>query len=277
MRDYYPEILLALVERHDHETVRVPIVAWIAGPTVSIRWPFTDDCKRKGLIHRRGSILEENQGAIVTGLCCTLTLRSEPTAVCVDVHSHYFRYPEHFSEEFKKQSKRARNGAETDLTVRWNEYSASAASCGRTIVFGGKARLSGLWVPDREVAQYVSENPSRLIGFLSVDPTQAGWRDELIDGHQHLKLRGIKLLPMYAGFRPDSPELDELWYYAAKHGLPVLLHTGTTFIDKAPLLFGSDYPFTTVDASIAALRKLNAMLDGTALPRRRCRADGADD
>ena len=33
------------------------------------------------------------------------------------------------------------------------------------------------------------------------------------------------------------------------------------------LLFGSDYPFTTVDASIEGLLKLNEMLDGTALPR----------
>ena len=33
------------------------------------------------------------------------------------------------------------------------------------------------------------------------------------------------------------------------------------------LLFGSDYPFTTVNASIDGLRKLNDMLEGTALPR----------
>ena len=33
------------------------------------------------------------------------------------------------------------------------------------------------------------------------------------------------------------------------------------------LLFGSDYPFTTVNASIDGLRKLNDMLDGTKLPR----------
>ena len=177
-------------------------------------------------------------------------------------------------------------------------------------------------------------------GFLSVDPTQPGWRDELEEGHQNLGLRGIKLLSMYAGFSPDSAELDDLWRYATKHHLPVLLHTGTTFIDKAPLectlprlldnvairfpevriilahlshpyegeciavirkhrhvyadvsalhyrpfqlyhslmlvqeygvwsklLFGSDYPFTTVDASIAGLRKLNQMVEGTNLPR----------
>ena len=33
------------------------------------------------------------------------------------------------------------------------------------------------------------------------------------------------------------------------------------------LLFGTDFPFTTVDASIAGIRGLNDMLDGTKLPR----------
>ena len=32
-------------------------------------------------------------------------------------------------------------------------------------------------------------------------------------------LRGIKLLPMYAGFSPDDERLDPLWKYAAKHQL----------------------------------------------------------
>ena len=33
------------------------------------------------------------------------------------------------------------------------------------------------------------------------------------------------------------------------------------------LLFGTDYPFTTVNASLDGLRRLNEMLAGTALPR----------
>ncbi len=258
----------------------------------------------------------------------------------VDVHSHYFRHPEHFSDDFLQQAQRARNGLEVDLTVRWDEYAASATHAQKTIVFGGKARLAGLWVPDSDVAAYVAQHPDRLVGFLCVDPTQPGWQDELEQGHRDLKLKGIKLLPMYAGFRPDDRMLDPLWEYAAKWNLPVLLHTGTTFIDKAPLectlprhldvvasrhpevrmilahlghpyegecvavirkhanlyadvsalhyrpfqlyhslmlvqeygvwnklLFGSDYPFTSVDASIAGLHKLNDMLEGTHLPR----------
>lgn len=257
----------------------------------------------------------------------------------VDVHSHYF-HTAHFTEDFKRQATRGRRGVEVDLTVRWGEYHSSAAMCEKTIVFGGKAKLAGIWTPDREVAEYVSEHHDRLIGFLSLDPTQLGWRDELEEGHRNLGLRGIKLLPIYAGFKPNAPELDDLWSYASKNSLPVLLHTGTTFIDRAPLectlprllddvairfpkvkiimahlghpyegecivtirkhpnvyadcsalhyrpfqlyhslmlvqeygvwdkvLFGSDYPFTTVTASLTGMRKLNEMLEGTALPR----------
>lgn len=257
----------------------------------------------------------------------------------VDVHSHFFRYPEHFSKSFVEQARRARN-QEIDLTVRWEEYHARAQGCDKTIVFGGKAKLSGLWVPDQEVAAYARDHADRVVGFLSVDPTQPGWQDELHQGHQDLGMKGIKLLSMYAGFYPNDRKLDYLWEYATRHRLPVLLHTGTTFVSQAPLdctiprhlddvairfpqvriimahlshpyegecavvirkhpnvyadcsalhyrpfqlyhslmlvqeygvwdkvLFGSDYPFTTVDASLDEMRKLNCMLEGTSLPR----------
>ncbi|SIO41625.1 hypothetical protein SAMN05444166_4524 [Singulisphaera sp. GP187] len=258
----------------------------------------------------------------------------------VDVHSHAWQYPLHFNDDFRRQACRARAGVEVDLTVRFEDYVASTQPGAKAIVFGGKAKLSGLWVDDPYVARYVNAHPETLIGFLSVDPTQPGWEAEMEQGHQDLGLRGIKLLSMYAGFRPDEPRLDPLWQYATRHHLPVLLHTGTTFIAQAPLectlprhldavairfpdvkiimahlshpyegecvatirkhpnvyadvsalhyrpfqlyqslmlvqeygvwdklLFGSDYPFTTVNASIDGLRKLNAMTQGTGLPK----------
>jgi predicted TIM-barrel fold metal-dependent hydrolase len=186
----------------------------------------------------------------------------------------------------------------------------------------------------------VAKDPQRLIGFMSLDPTQPAWKNDLRTCHEDLGMRGIKLLPMYAGFSPDDPVLTPLWRYAQQHQLPVLLHTGTTFISQAPLaftlprliepvamrypdikiilahlghpyegeciatirkhenvfadisalhyrpwqfyhslmlaqeygvwhklLFGTDFPFTTVNASISGLRSLNNMLEGTQLPR----------
>src|SRR5207244_1474477 len=144
----------------------------------------------------------------------------------------------------------------------------------------------------------------------------------------------------YAVFYPNARKLDHLWEYATRHNLPVLLHTGTTFIAQAPLdctvprllddvatrfpevrlvlahlshpyegecvvtirkhpnvyadvsalhyrpfqlyhslmlvqeygvwsklLFGTDFPVTTVDETVQGLRRLNQMLEGSALPR----------
>ncbi|WP_437206910.1 amidohydrolase family protein [Planctomicrobium sp. SH664] len=258
----------------------------------------------------------------------------------IDVHSHVWEYPLHFGDDFVKQAMRARAGQEVDLTVRYEDYRATCPPETKTVVFGGKARLSGQWVEDEYVANYVSKHPDTLIGFMCLDPTQPGWEREMRHGHQGLGLRGIKLLPMYAGFRPDDPLLDPMWSYASRHELPVLLHTGTTFISQAPLectlprhldtvairfpevkmilahlghpyegecivtirkhpnlyadvsalhyrpfqlyqslmlvqeygvwnkvLFGTDYPFTTVNESVNGLRKLNSMVEGTNLPR----------
>ena len=258
----------------------------------------------------------------------------------IDVHSHYWRYPDHFQDDFRQQARRARAGVEVDLSVRFEDYCRQSVPDVTTIVFGGKARLSGLWVDDQDIRDYVAIAPDRLIGFLSLDPTQAGWEYEMHAGHQGLGLRGIKLMPMYAGFRPDEERLAPLWRYAQQHQLPVLLHTGTTFISQAPLectlprhldpvatqypevrmilahlghpwegecvavirkhphvyadlsalhyrpfqlynslmlvqeygvwdkvLFGTDYPFTTVQATLDGLRALNRMVQGTPLPK----------
>lgn len=258
----------------------------------------------------------------------------------IDVHSHAWNFPSDFSCDFIHQAGRARPGHAVDFRASYEAYRATAPDDTRTIVFGGKARLSGLWVNDRTVANHVALDPARLIGFLSVDPTQPGWETEMREGHEELGLRGIKLLPMYAGFSPDDERLEPLWQYAERKGLPVLLHMGTTFIAQAPLkftlprliepvalqhpgvkiilahlghpyegeclvtirkhenvfadvsalhyrpwqlynslmlaqeygvwsklLFGTDFPFTTVNASVAGLRGLNDQVEGTKLPR----------
>lgn len=259
----------------------------------------------------------------------------------IDVHSHAWPFPEAFSDDFIHQASAARgDNATVDISVTYEAYRATVPPETRSVVFGGKARLAGIWVDDAYVAGYVGAHPDTLLGFLSVDPTQPGWQDELRHGHETLGLRGVKLLPMYAGFQVCDPSLEPLWEYCEEHGLPVLMHTGTTFIRQAPLdctfprlvepvalkhpgikfilahlghpwegecvvtirkhpnvyadlsalhyrpfqlyqslmlvqeygvwdkiLFGSDYPFTTVNASIEGLRGLNRMLEGTALPR----------
>ena len=258
-----------------------------------------------------------------------------------DVHSHAHRQ-DSFSPRLLEQALRMR-GYEVDLSSRFEVYrDACTVANGdvKTIVFGGKARLSGIWTSDRYVAEYCSQDREHLIPFMSLDPTQDEWQKEMIEGHQDLKMKGIKLLPMYAGFYPQDYRLDDLWKYACRHNLPVLLHMGTTFVDQAPLdctlprhldevairypecriiiahlghpyegetvavirkhrhvyadvsalcyrpfqlyhslmlvqeygvweklLFGTDFPVTTVDETVDGLQRLNKMVEGTNLPR----------
>ena len=44
----------------------------------------------------------------------------------------------------------------------------------KVVVFGLKGRLTGYWVPDEYVAQFVARNPQKLYGFAACDPTQGG-------------------------------------------------------------------------------------------------------
>ena len=44
----------------------------------------------------------------------------------VDVHSHTWQYPDHFTADFQEQARQARGGAEMDLTVTYDAYRATA-------------------------------------------------------------------------------------------------------------------------------------------------------
>ncbi|MBI5803869.1 amidohydrolase [Candidatus Pacearchaeota archaeon] len=153
----------------------------------------------------------------------------------IDVHSHAWKYPEHFTQSLRDNFKRARKDVEVDLTTNYRDYLKNSSEKVRTIVFGGKARQSGLWVDDEYVADYVKQYPENLIGFLSLDPTQKNWKEEMKHGHLELGLKGIKLMPMYAGFNPNDKSLNALWEYATENNLPVLLHTGTNVVPNSQL------------------------------------------
>ena len=154
----------------------------------------------------------------------------------IDVHSHAWQYPTHFNDDFQVQARRARAGVEVDLTVRLQRIPRRSHACGLHNCLrrqGSAQRIVGR----RRVCCRLRRGGmhERLIGFLSVDPTQDNWERELHQGHKELGLRGIKLLPMYAGFRPDDERLDPLWEYATEHALPRSCSTpAATFIAQCP-------------------------------------------
>jgi uncharacterized protein len=154
----------------------------------------------------------------------------------VDVHTHALRAAEHLSDAFVREADRAR-GYPIDLTVTIEGYLRAMEPVDRCVVFGMKARHTGFYVLNDWIADFAAQAPDKIVPFMSLDPTEADFLDDFERSRTDLGLRGVKLAPMYANFDPTEARLDELYERAARHGLPILFHAGTTFCQFAPLRF----------------------------------------
>lgn len=174
-----------------------------------------------------------------------------------NIHTHVFDSSVHLTPETVRECDRSR-GYPLDLTVRSEAFDADMSPFDKVLVFGLKARLTGWWVPDEHVADFVARDPEKLFGLASCDPTQPGHLDELCHAIETLKLRGLKLGPIYAGFDPRDALCDPVYAYCQERGLPVLFHTGTTFNHAAPLEYGKPGLFDEVAIRYPELRMVLA-------------------
>ena len=51
------------------------------------------------------------------------------------------------------------------------------------------------------------------------------------------KVKGLKLYPGYEPFYPHDPKLDTVYAFAAKHKIPVMIHSGDTYSPKGKLKY----------------------------------------
>ena len=177
----------------------------------------------------------------------------------VDIHSHAWDIHQHASAEILQESEISRTQP-ISMEVTFEEYLRVMQPVDRAIVFGMKARRSGLYVPNPWIADFVARAGGKLIGFMSLDPTEAHFMDDFEHAHQDLGLAGIKLAPMYAGFDPRDRRLDPLYEKAQKLGLPILFHAGTTFVRSAPLAVTRPYLWDDVALRYPDLKMVLAHL-----------------
>ena len=155
----------------------------------------------------------------------------------IDVHTHAWEVPGHMDRSFLEELQAARPGVKLEIHVEFADYMRTMEPCDRAICFGLRGLLTGLHVPNDYSAEFVARAPEKLIGFISLDPTEPSWLDDFEHGRADLKLKGVKLGPMYAGFDPTDSKLDALYSGCVRYNLPILFHMGTSFVRFGPLEF----------------------------------------
>jgi uncharacterized protein len=105
-------------------------------------------------------------------------------------------------------------------------------------------------------ANYCSADPRRLIAFGSVHPRFIEDAGREVDRLAKLGIRGLKIHPSHQAFAPNAYRdgmemLGAIYERAQAHGMPVMIHTGTSIFPAArnlyaqPLLaddVGVDFP-----------------------------------
>jgi uncharacterized protein len=90
------------------------------------------------------------------------------------------------------------------------------------------------WEPEgiqgnESVALFASEYP-KIIPFLVVDPASPTAYADLARAVEEQGARGIKLGPIYQGFRPDDERYFPLYEAIQDRLLPILWHQGSSFV-----------------------------------------------
>ncbi|MGB2986644.1 MAG: amidohydrolase family protein, partial [Phycisphaerae bacterium] len=96
-----------------------------------------------------------------------------------------------------------------------------------TIVLGFTSRYLDAGIPNDQVASYVSHHPDRLIGFAGIDPsTPKEAVTELNRARDELAMPGVAVAPAAQDFHPSNSQAMLVYAEAARHGMPILFHTG---------------------------------------------------
>lgn len=153
-----------------------------------------------------------------------------------DIHTH-LALEEHFiGDTFFAEAIRG-GGSKRGFVADYQRHLEEEMSqVEKAVVFGLNAKASGVVVPNSYIANYADMYPDKIIGFSCVDPNQPDAAQELEYCTRELKLKGLKLGPIYQHFHPsDEKAAYPVYETAQKLGIPIIWHMGTSFVQKGPL------------------------------------------
>lgn len=147
-----------------------------------------------------------------------------------DIHTHFWK-PEEVDVMSLTKGKAIGIAPRFSFTSETHLEETKAAV--RSVVFG--LRGKGFNISNDSVKAQVEKAPDRLVFFTSVNPAEKGFIEELERTHKDLGAKGIKLGPIYQGVHPKDKKYYEIYSYAEKHSLPIIIHMAATFSGDFPI------------------------------------------
>lgn len=163
----------------------------------------------------------------------------------VDIHTHVFNAAENFGPRLKADLERCN----VDPAVWGNvaeRHLETTKAADVAIVFGLQASATGWNIPNEMVAAHVARAADRLLFFAAIDPLRTDYMLELEKCHRQLGAVGVKLAPLYQNLHPQDKRYYDIYKYCQQHGLPILFHTGTSFVSGTPLEYSRPVHFDAV-------------------------------
>ena len=177
----------------------------------------------------------------------------------IDIHTHLFPHG-CMSDEFVREAALMRKDTDISMDTLPHQHWAAMQSVERAVVLAMRFLHVGVDVSNDLVASYVSEHPERLVGFMSLDPSEPDPIAEMDRAYHDLGMRGIKMSPIYQNYHPSDPRAREIYTRAERLGLPMLIHQGATFPRRAPLKYALPHLLEDVALEFPELRIVIAHL-----------------
>ncbi|GAA1551836.1 hypothetical protein GCM10009789_01940 [Kribbella sancticallisti] len=173
----------------------------------------------------------------------------------VDVHAHTPTHRFAVPAEERRVYENWRTDRPVVTTNSWADYDEAMAAADVSIVFNiavdDPLAATGLSYPPERcndaTAEFVADNPTKRIGFMSVNPARPGALEEA-DRARSLGLVGVKLGPNYQDFDPLGQAALRFYEYCQRHSLPILFHQGASPMRHAPLRY--TYPLVTDEVAL---------------------------
>lgn len=76
---------------------------------------------------------------------------------------------------------------------------------------------------NQELFEHVQAHPNRFVGVATINPRYVGWRKDLDDCLDQMKMKAVTLVPAHHGYGLSEPPAQEAIKEIAKRNIPLLL------------------------------------------------------